>query len=72
VTKPDGNDELKYGDDTLTDQVVDFKLAYYDDYNSVGLTTWSTKRKIIEITLKLKGADDVVSEFKARVKPRNS
>ena len=59
-------------DDILTDQVSGFELKYYDNYDSTGETTWQPSRRIIEITLKLKGADDVISEFKARVKPRNA
>ncbi|MBP7764805.1 MAG: prepilin-type N-terminal cleavage/methylation domain-containing protein [Syntrophaceae bacterium] len=63
---------ITYDDDILTDQVSGFELKYYDNYDSTGETTWQPSRRIIEITLKLKGADDVISEFKARVKPRNA
>lgn len=63
---------VTFDGDTLTDQVSDFSLKYYDNFDSTGETTWQSSRRIIEITLKLKGADDVISEFTARVKPRNS
>lgn len=62
---------LTYGGDVLTDQVSGFALNYYDNYDSTAQTTWQPSRRIIEITLSLTGADGVVSEFKARVKPRN-
>jgi len=65
-------DTILYDDDILTDQVNGFALKYYDNYDSTGETTWQSSRRIIEITLKLKGAEDVISEFKARVKPRNA
>lgn len=81
VTIPDitvmlSGDTVKFGatgnESILADHVSDFKLRYYDNYDdTTGYTTWQSSRRIIEITLKLKGADDVVSEFKARVKPRN-
>ena len=62
---------VTYGGDVLTDQVSGFTLKYYDNYDSTAQTTWQSSRRIIEITLKLTGADGVESEFKARVKPRN-
>lgn len=62
---------ITYDGHVITDQVSEFSLTYYDNYDSAGQTTWQSSRRIIEITLKLKGADDVISEFKARVKPRN-
>lgn len=64
-------DTITYDGDIITDQVSEFSLIYFDNYDAAGQTTWATSRRIIEITLKLKGAEDVVSEFKARVKPRN-
>ncbi len=57
--------------DIMTDQVSSFTLNYYDSYDSVGATTWQSSRRIIEITLRLTGAGNVVSEFKERVTPRN-
>ncbi|MEN6488257.1 MAG: prepilin-type N-terminal cleavage/methylation domain-containing protein [Smithella sp.] len=62
---------ITFGGDVLTDQVSSFSLKYYDNYDSAGQTTWQSSRRIIEITLKLTGADGVISEFKARVRPRN-
>lgn len=54
--------------DKLTDQVSSFSMTYYDkDGNSA--STFSPENKIIEITLKLTGADNVTSEFKARITP---
>lgn len=72
--------KITYAGVDLTDQVSPsgFKLQYYDNYDSTypgtqstSPDTWQSSRRIIEITLKLTGADGVVSEFKARVKPRN-
>lgn len=67
---------ITFDGDILTNQVSDFSLKYYDNFDSTSETTcgttWQSSRRIIEITLKLIGADDVISEFKSRVKPRNS
>ena len=57
-------------EDVLTDQVSDFTLQYLDIYNSAS-STWKPSSRIIEITLKLTGANDVPSVFTARVRPRN-
>ena len=62
---------ITFDGDILTDQVNGFILNYYDSYDSPAQTTWQSSRRIIEITIQLKGASDVVSDFKARVKPRN-
>jgi len=62
---------ITFDGDVLTDQVNSFTLKYYDNYDSTGQTTWQSSRRIIEITLGLKGADDVVSQLQERVKPRN-
>ncbi|HEX2958621.1 MAG TPA: prepilin-type N-terminal cleavage/methylation domain-containing protein [Chitinispirillaceae bacterium] len=62
---------ITFDGDVLTDQVDSFILRYYDNYDSTAQTTWQSSRRIIEITLRLKGADDVVTEFTERVKPRN-
>ena len=67
-----GNDLLLVtnGDaDKLTDQVSSFSLAYYDNFSSSAGTTFLATTKIIEITLQLTGADNVTSEFKARITP---
>lgn len=63
-----GND-LFLDTDKLTDQVSSFSLVYYDDFSSSAGTTFLATTKIIEITLKLTGADNVTSEFKARITP---
>jgi prepilin-type N-terminal cleavage/methylation domain-containing protein len=62
---------ITFDGDIVTDHVSSFTLNYYDNYDSAAQTTWQSSRRIIEITLKLTGADDVKSEFKERVKPRN-
>lgn len=62
---------ITFDGDIVTDQVNSFTLNYYDNYDSTAQTTWQSSRRIIEITLKLTGADGVQSEFKERVKPRN-
>jgi len=63
--------KITFDGDDLTDQVNNFTLYYYDNYDSAGRITWQSSRRIIEITLGLKGANNVISEFKERVKPRN-
>lgn len=63
-----GND-LLLDTDKLTDQVSSFSLAYYDNFSSTAGTTFLATTKIIEITLRLTGADNVTSEFKARITP---
>lgn len=62
---------VTFDGDTLTDQVSNFTISYYDNYDSAAQSTWQTSRRIIEITLSLIGADNVVSQFKRRVTPRN-
>jgi len=57
--------------DVLTDQLNGFDLGFYDSYGSAKQTTWTSSRRIIEITIRLTGAGGVVSEFKDRVTPRN-
>lgn len=62
---------VTFDGDILTDQVDHFSLGYYDNFDGAAQTTWRSSRRIIEITLGLKGADDVVTVFRERVKPRN-
>jgi prepilin-type N-terminal cleavage/methylation domain-containing protein len=57
--------------DIITDQVSNFSLHYYDDYDSAARTTWQSSSKIIEINLELTGAGNIVSQFQERVRPRN-
>jgi len=62
---------------TLTDRVSGFTLKYCNDVPVIGTQLcgydWPTTgtRRIIEITLKLTGADNTESEFKKRIAPRN-
>ena len=55
---------------TLTDQVSDFALEYYDAYDATTQCA-PTSARIIQITLTLEGADGVTSDFTDRVTPRN-
>lgn len=55
--------------DTLTDDVDDFSLAYYDTFDGAAQTTWAATRRMIEITLSVKGAENTISTFNARVAP---
>jgi hypothetical protein len=54
------------GTDTLIGNVDDFILKYYDSFNSAAVP-YSLSTSIIEITLKLKGADDASLTFSDRV-----
>ncbi|MDP2645544.1 MAG: hypothetical protein Q8P24_11450 [Desulfobacterales bacterium] len=62
---------VTFAGDTLTDQVSAFALSYYDTYDGTAQTTWQPSRRIIGIDLSLTGANNVVSQFQARVAPRN-
>jgi len=64
-----GGNDLLLDTDKLTDQVSSFSMVYYDNYGSAASTEFLATTKIIEITLKLTGADNVTSEFKARSMP---
>ena len=57
--------------DILVDRVDNFTLAYYDTYDGAQHTSWSDSRRIIQITLRLQGADNIVSKFTTRIVPRN-
>ena len=57
--------------DILTDQISTFALGYYDSYGGIKQSTWSSSRRVIEITLGLKGASSTVCVFTDRVVPRN-
>lgn len=57
--------------DILMDQVSAFNLLYYNYNNIVHPGTWQDSSRVIEIRLKLTGADGVESEFIERVRPRN-
>ena len=64
-------DNLSLDGDILTDHVIGFDLGYYDFYNGTKQSTWASTRKVIEITLSIRGAKDVISVFTDRVAPRN-
>lgn len=57
----------------LTDSVNAFTLKYCDDnFASPGCSgSWTTDKRIIEISLALTGADNKTSTFTKRVMPRN-
>jgi type II secretory pathway pseudopilin PulG len=61
-----GNSPLLIDGDTLAQPVTSFNLTYYDSYNS-SASSYTSSTSIIEITLKLRGAEDAAIEFKDRV-----
>ncbi len=62
------NNPLLISTDILTDNVNSFNLEYYDSYNDPSPSTaYLPSTAMIEITLELKGADDIPSEFVNRV-----
>lgn len=69
VTVTLAGNKVTFSGDVLTDQVSGFTLKYYSDTQTE--TAVLSAIRVIEITLKLTGAEGVISEFKARVKPRN-
>jgi len=58
---------LRVGGDILVDNVNTFELKYYSAYNGSGSSTYSSVASMIEISLKLTGADNVISEFLDRI-----
>ncbi len=64
-----GGNLLLDGVDTLTDNVSSFTLAYHDNYDTAAQTTWSSARRIIDITLIITGHGDIASTFTARICP---
>jgi len=64
-------DPLYLASDILVNNVNDFDLGYYPSFSGAKGASWTGSTKIIEITLKLTGADNVVSTFTTRVLPRN-
>ena len=64
-------DNLLLDGDILTDHVSGFDLGYYDSYNGAKQCTWASTRKMVEVTLSIRGAKDVISVFTDRVAPRN-
>lgn len=60
------------GNNTLTDSVSSFTLAYCDNPDSTSCpSTWSSTSRIIEITLTLTGGNNTPVTFVQRVAPRN-
>jgi prepilin-type N-terminal cleavage/methylation domain-containing protein len=64
-------DILTIDGDILTDNVAGFDLGYLDSYGGAKQGTWVSSRRMIQITLSLKGANNAVSVFTDRVMPRN-
>jgi len=64
-------DTLTLDGDILTDNVAGFDLGYLDSYSGAKQGTWASSRRMIQITLSLKGANNAVSVFTDRVIPRN-
>ena len=62
------NNPLLIAADIVTDNVNSFNLQYYDSYNDPSPSPlYLPSTTMIEITLELKGADDIPSEFVNRV-----
>jgi len=62
------NNPLLIATDILTDNVNSFNLEYYNSYNDPSPSTmYLPSTALIEVTLELKGADDIPSEFVNRV-----
>ena len=62
------NNPLLIATDIVTDNVNSFNLQYYDSYNDPSPSpSYLPSTAMIEITLELKGADDISSEFVNRV-----
>jgi prepilin-type N-terminal cleavage/methylation domain-containing protein len=59
--------------DTLVAGVKQFKLGYYNSYNSTEQSAWTSgSSKVIELTMTLNlGQGQVSPEFKTRIIPRN-
>jgi prepilin-type N-terminal cleavage/methylation domain-containing protein len=66
--------QVQLNGNTLTDNVSSFSLHYCANVTDIGSncpTTWSSTSHIIEIELKLTGANNIVSTFTERVTPLN-
>jgi len=62
------NNPLLIATDIVTDNVNSFNLQYYDSYDDPSPSpSYLPSTAMIEITLELKGADDIPSEFVNRV-----
>jgi len=69
ITWSGAGNPLKINSDILADNVSDFKLTYYDSYDDASpANSYSpASTTLIGITLKLKGADDMILTFEDRV-----
>jgi prepilin-type N-terminal cleavage/methylation domain-containing protein len=65
------NDTITLNGDILVDQVDSWSLAYYDTFDGTPETTWSANRAIIQVTITMKGPDNILIPFSTRVTPRN-
>ncbi len=57
--------------DILIDEVKNLKFQYYPSFDGVGVTTWTTTSKIIEISITLTNSAGIDSTFITRIVPRN-
>ncbi len=64
-------DPLTLDGNILVDKVNDFSLTYQTSYSDSGDHTWNGGEKIISVSLKLTGADNIVSAFSIKIAPRN-
>jgi len=64
-------DTITMDGDILTDNVAGLDLGYFDSYSGAKQGTWASSRRMIQITLSLRGANNAVSVFTDRVIPRN-
>jgi prepilin-type N-terminal cleavage/methylation domain-containing protein len=64
-------DTITMDGDILTDNVAGLDLGYFDSYSGAKQGTWASSRRMIQVTLSLKGANNAVSVFTDRVIPRN-
>jgi prepilin-type N-terminal cleavage/methylation domain-containing protein len=73
VTISRSGSQLLINGSPLTDSVNAFTLTYCDDnFVTPGCSgSWTTDKRIIEVTLALTGADNTTSTFTKRVMPRN-
>ena len=64
--------DLELDGDVLTDQVVNFSLAWYEsEDDTVPQAAWDNNQSLVEITLTLNGPDNIPATFTKMVRPRN-
>jgi len=75
ITISVSGDQLLLNSKPLTDSVNTFNLNYCNDNfptpTCSSPPSWSATTRIIEVTLRLNGANNTTSEFKTHVTPRN-